>query len=89
MLPSDVTSLKTPALYYRERAFLTELVSQADARHLFGGELSLAITGEPHGSYPLHRIMTIDLTTMASALPIPTSSDRCRWSSACAMRLAR
>jgi hypothetical protein len=58
----NVTGLTTPALYYRERAYLSELVEPTGARHWFGGALDLAITGEPHGPYPLHRIMTIDLT---------------------------
>jgi hypothetical protein len=71
MLPTDVSSLTTPALYYRERAFLSELVDPVGARHFFGGELSLAITGEPHGPYPLHRIMTIDLTDDRLGIPDP------------------
>jgi hypothetical protein len=58
----NVTGLTTPALYYRERAYFTELVEPTGARHWFGGTLDLAVTGEPHGPYPLHRIMTIDLT---------------------------
>jgi len=62
MLPTDVISLAAPALYYRERVFPTELVDPIGARHFFGGKLGLSITGEPHGPYPLHRIMTIDLT---------------------------
>jgi hypothetical protein len=59
---NNVTGLTTPALYYRERAYFTELVAPTGARHWFGGALDLAVTGEPHGPYPLHRIMTIDLT---------------------------
>src|SRR5262245_64196988 len=58
----SVKGLTTPALHYRERAFFTELVEPTDARHWFGGGLDLAVTGEPHGPYPLHRIMTLDLT---------------------------
>ena len=71
MLPTDVTSLTMPALYYRERAFLTDLVDPAGARHFFGGDLGLAISGEPHGPYPLHRIITIDLTDDRLAIPDP------------------
>jgi hypothetical protein len=62
MRTDNVTGLTTPALYYRERAFFTELVEPTRARHSFGGAFDLAITGEPHGPFPLHRIMTIDLT---------------------------
>jgi hypothetical protein len=58
----NVTGLTTPALYCGELAYLTELVEPAGAGYWFGGAFDLAITGEPHGPYPLHRIMTIDLT---------------------------
>jgi hypothetical protein len=57
----DTTTLTTPTLHYREHAYFTELVAPTGAQHWFGGAFDLAVTGEPHGPYPLHRIMTIDL----------------------------
>jgi hypothetical protein len=89
MRMDSITGLTTPALYYRERAFFSELVESSGARHWFGGGLDLAVTGEPHGPYPLHRIVTLDLTDDRLGIHDPQILGRCRWSLACAMRRAR
>lgn len=59
---AELTSLTTPAIYHRGRAYVTEFDPSPSARYWFGGELNLKVTGLPHGQNPLHRILTIDLT---------------------------
>jgi hypothetical protein len=61
MLDIDFDKLVTPAIYYREQVFLTELDPSPNARHWFGGELDVEIGALPDELHPLHRILPIDL----------------------------
>ena len=69
-------SLKTPAIYHRKQAFFTELVDPAGARHWFGGELGLEVSGTPHGPRPLHRMVTLDLTDDRLGVRAPDDLDQ-------------
>jgi len=71
MLPVDIDTLATPAIYYRERVFLTEFDPIRNTRHWFGGKLDLDVVGLPHGPHPLHRMVTLDLTDKRLGIEVP------------------
>jgi hypothetical protein len=62
-------SLKTPAIYHRERVFFTDLIDAASARHWFGGHFDLDVM--PPGQHALHRIVTLDLTDPRLGITAP------------------